>query len=244
MIEQTRDIATKDGAMETFICHPDRGQHPAVFLLMDAPGIREELRDMARRLATTGYCVLLPNLYYRSGVNELGQFMGEGSEAVREKMFALMGTLNMPLVMSDCDALIAFADGYAAAGKGPIGAMGYCMSGQYAIGVAAHRPDRVRAAASLYGVRLITDEPDSPHLAARKAKGEIYVAWAELDHYAPVAELEPFKAAMAEGGVKAEVELYKDADHGFAFPQRPAYSKPDAERHWERLFALFGRNLR
>jgi carboxymethylenebutenolidase len=243
MIEQQVDIETADGRMSTFVCHPERGgPFPVILFLMDAPGIREELRDMARRLGTAGYCVLLPNMYYRQGVNELGDFMG--STSVREKMFALMGSLNMSLVKSDVDALIAWADRYAHAGKGPVGAMGYCMSGQYAIAAAGHRPDRVRAAASLYGVRLMTDEPDSPHLAARNAKGEIYVAWAELDHYAPLAELEPFRTAMKAGGVNAEVELYKGADHGFAFPQRPAYSKPDAERHWERLFALFGRNLR
>src|SRR6202012_64848 len=104
-------------------------------------------------------------------------------------------------------------------GKGPIGAMGYCMSGQYAIAAAGHTPDRVRAAASLYGVRPMTEEPDSPHLAARKAKAEIYVAWAELDHSAPLAELAPFQASLKDGGVNAEVELYKGADHGFAFPQ-------------------------
>jgi carboxymethylenebutenolidase len=242
MIEQQIDIATADGKMSTFVCHPERGgPHPVVLFLMDAPGIREELRDMARRIATAGYCVLLPNMYYRSGVNELGDFMG--SESIRGKMFALMGSLNMSLVKSDIDALIAYADNYAPAGKGPIGAMGYCMSGQYAIAAAGHRPDRVRAAASLYGVRLMTEDADSPHLAARKAKAEIYVAWAELDHYAPLAELAPFQASLKEGGVTAEVELYKGADHGFAFPQRPAYSKPDAERHWERLFGLFGRNL-
>src|ERR1700749_4789674 len=118
MKEQIVDIRTKDGAMETFLCCPERGgPYPVILFLMDAPGIREELRDMARRLATAGYCVLLPNMYYRSGVNELGDFMG--SEAIREKMFALMGSLNMSLVKSDVDALIAYADGYAPAGKGP-----------------------------------------------------------------------------------------------------------------------------
>jgi carboxymethylenebutenolidase len=244
MIERQVDVPSKDGRMSTFICHPERGgAHSVVLFLMDAPGIREELRDMARRLASAGYFVMLPNLYHRSGVEELGQFIGEDAAPVREKMFALMGTLTIPLVMDDVDALIAFADADPAAAQRPIGAMGYCMSGQYAVAAAAHRPDRVAAAASIYGVRLITDAPDSPHLAARNAKAEIYVAWAEADHYAPVAELEPLRKALADGGVKAEVELYKGVDHGFAFPQRPAYDKPAAERHWERLFALFGRTL-
>lgn len=245
MIERQIDVATADGAMSTFICHPERGGPcPVVLFFMDAPGIREELRDMARRLASVGYYVMLPNLYYRSGENELGDFIGEANAPVREKMMGLMGTLTIPMVMSDADALVAFADNDPAASQGKIGAVGYCMSGQYAISAAARYPDRVGAAASIYGVRLFTDTPDSPHLAARKARGEIYVAWAETDHYAPLYQLEPMRASMAEGGVTAEVELYRGVEHGFAFPQRPAYDRAAAERHWERLFDLFGRTLR
>jgi len=239
MIERFADI----GGMNIFIVHPERGgPHPAILFYMDAPGIREELRDMARRLAAVGYYVMLPNLYHRSGVEEIGNFIGEEGAATRKKMFALMASLNMALVMEDTDRLVAYANADPAASKGPIGTVGYCMSGQYAIGAAARHPDRVRAAASIYGVRLKTDGPDSPHLAAQKANAEIYVAWAETDHYAPLEELEPFKQSL--DGVKAEVELYKGAEHGFAFPGRPAYNREAAERHWERLFALYGRNLR
>src|SRR6266850_2561273 len=109
MIEQTLDIATADGAMETFVCRPERAApFPAVFLLMDAPGIREELRDMSRRLATVGYYVLLPNLYYRSGVEELGPFMGEAGTAVRQKIMELMAGLTIDMVMDDTDALLDF----------------------------------------------------------------------------------------------------------------------------------------
>ena len=231
--------------MNTFIVHPERyGPHPVVLFYMDAPGIRGELRDMARRLASVGYCVMLPNLYHRSGVEELGQFIGEAAAGTRKKMFALMGSLNIALVMEDTDRLVAFADADAAASKGAMGTLGYCMSGQYAISAAARFPDRVRAAASIYGVRLKTGAPDSPDLAARKGHAELYVAWAETDHYAPLEELGPFEASLREGGVKHEVELYKGAEHGFAFPQRPAYNRDAAERHWERLFALYGRTLK
>src|SRR5580692_7731487 len=165
MIEQTLDIATGGGAMETFVVHPERGAHPPVLLLMDAPGIREELRDMARRLATVGYYVMLPNLYYRANVEELGPYIGEVNAATRQKALALMDTINIPMVMQDLDALIAFADQDAAAAKGAMGCVGYCMSGRYAINAAVRHPDRVRAAASIYGILLVTDEPDSPHLA-------------------------------------------------------------------------------
>lgn len=241
MIEKFADIA----GMNTFIVHPERGRpHPVILFYMDAPGIREELRDMARRLASAGYYVMLPNLYHRSGVEELGDFIGEAGTETRKKMFALMATLNIALVMEDTDRLIAYADADPAARADLIGTVGYCMSGQHAISAAARFPDRVRACASIYGVRLKTDAPDSPHLAARRGSAEIYVAWAETDHYAPLEELPPFEESLREGCVKHEVELYKGAEHGFAFPQRPAYDRDAAERHWERLFALYARNLK
>jgi carboxymethylenebutenolidase len=242
MIERRIEIITKDGAMNTFIVHPERhGPYPVILLYMDAPGIREELRDMARRIATVGYYVMLPNLYYRSGVEELGAFIGEAAAETRKQMFALMSSLTIPLVMDDTDALIAFSGADPAAAHGPMGTVGYCMSGRYALSAAVRHPDRVTAAASIYGVNLITDRPDSPHLTLRDSKAALYVAWAEIDHYAPLEQFEPFRAAVAEAGLNAEVELYPKAEHGFAFPQRPAYDKAAAERHWERLFALFGR---
>jgi len=243
MIERQIEIATKDGAINTFITHPERhGPHPVLILYMDAPGIREELRDMARRLGAAGYYVMLPNLYYRSGEEEMGEFVGEGADvaAVRTKFMGLMATLDIPMVMNDTDALIAFSNADPAASKGPIGTVGYCMSGRYALSAAVRHPGRVMAAASIYGVRLIEDAPDSPHLTLPGSEAELYVAWAEIDHYAPLDKLEPLRAAFAEASLKAEVELYPGVEHGFAFPGRPAYDKDAAERHWERLFALFG----
>lgn len=245
MIEKQIAIATNAGKMNTFICHPERhGPHPGVIFFMDAPGIREELRDMARRLATAGYYVLLPNLYYRSGEEEIGPFIGDANAGTREKMVKLMTGLTMRMIMEDADALIAFADRDPAAAKGKIGTVGYCMSGQYAMNTASRHPERVAAAASIYGVNLMTDRPNSPHLTAQQAKAEFYVAWAEIDHYAPLEQFEPFRKALSDAHVKAEVELYRGVEHGFAFPQRPAYDKQAAERHWERLFDLFGRTLK
>lgn len=245
MIEQTIDIATRHGATTTFIVHPERdGPYPVVLFFMDAPAIREELRDMARRMATAGYYVMLPNLYYRRGVLELKDLPPLPEAESRALMFDLMGSLTIPLVMSDADALLNFADLDPAAGKGRIATVGYCMSGQYAIAFAARYPDRVGAAASIYGVQLVTDRADSPHLAAQKAKAELYFACAEHDPYAPLEMVQALEASL-KSRAKAEVELYPDVHHGFAFPQRGSvYDKPAAERHWERLFALWRRTLR
>jgi carboxymethylenebutenolidase len=245
MHERQLDIDTKDGKMSTFVVHPERGgPHPLVLFYMDAPAIREELRDMARRIATAGYYVMLPNLYYRSGVMELGRIPMDPNAPERKRMMELMGSLSIAKIMDDTDALLAFAGADKAASKGKAGAVGYCMSGQYAINAAARFPDRVAAAASIYGVRLITDQPDSPHVVAKKAKAELYFACAETDHWMPLDQVEPLRQALQAAGANAEVEIYPKTEHGFAFPARPVYDKQAAERHWERLFALFGRNLK
>ena len=244
MIDQQIDIPTRDGRVTTFITHPERdGPHPVILFYMDAPGIREELRDMARRLATAGYYVVLPNMYYRAGVMEIGPIPPEEEAPERKRMFELMYSINIPLVMQDTAALLEFIASQPAAGNGPIGCMGYCMSGQYAINAAATFPDRVAAAASLYGTHLMTDRPDSPHRVAAKAKAELYFACAEVDRWAPLEMIEPLRNALREAGADAEVELYPGTHHVFAFPKRPIYDKAAAERHWERLHALFRRRL-
>jgi carboxymethylenebutenolidase len=244
MIERQLDLTTKDGKMSTFICHPERGgPHPIILFYMDAPAIREELRDMARRIATTGYYVMLPNLYYREGVMELGRIPPEPDAPERKRMMALMETLTIAKIMDDSETMLAFAAKDAAASKGAVGTVGYCMSGQFAINAAVRFPDRVTAAASVYGVRLITDAPDSPHRAGAKAKAELYFACAENDRWMPLEQIEPLRRALKTDGADAEVELFPGTEHGFAFPQRPVFNKPAAERHWERLFALFRRNI-
>jgi carboxymethylenebutenolidase len=245
MIERQVEIDTHDGRMNTFICHPERfGPHPVIIFFMDAPGIREELRDMVRRLATVGYYVMLPNLYYRSNVEELGPYIGEAFTATRQKLMQLMGTLNVPMVMDDADALIEFASKDAAASTRSMGCVGYCMSGRYAVNTAVRRPDKVRAAASIYGTALVTDDPHSPHLSMQRTDARLYFACAETDQYAPKEMVDTLRSALEKTGANAEVEIYPGTHHGFAFPQRPAYDKPAAERHWERLFTLFGDALK
>jgi carboxymethylenebutenolidase len=241
MIDSQVDIETKDGKTTTFITHPERGgPFPVILFYMDAPAIREELRDMARRLASSGYYVILPNLYYRAGVMEIGPL---GDPEVRTRMMELMNGLTIEMVMSDTEALLAFVDQDPAAADGPMGAVGYCMSGQFAINAAANFSDLFGAAASMYGTYLVTDRDNSPHRMARQAKGELYFGCAETDRWAPMATVAALTKSLADDGVDAEVELYPGVEHGFAFPQRAAYNKEAAERHWERLNALFGRRL-
>ena len=245
MIDQQIEIPTKDGHTTTFITHPERGgPYPVIIFYMDAPAIREELRDMARRLGTSGYYVMLPNMYYRSGVMELGPIPPDPEAPERKRMFELMNSINIPLVMEDTSALLAYADSQTGrAQRDIVGTVGYCMSGRYAVNAATHFPDRVKAAASIYGTHLATDQPDSPHLAGTKTKAELYFGCAETDIYAPQEIIEKVKQAMKADGANAEVEIYPGTHHGFAFPKRPVYHRDAAERHWERLLALYRRNL-
>jgi len=244
MLEQTLDIAGNDGAMETFICRPERGSHPAVFFLMDAPGIREELRDMVRRLASVGYCVLLPNLYYRAGRDTIygAQVLVHGS-AEHQRMRAVRTKMTIPPVMDDIAAMLAFVDAADGAKRGSVGIHGYCMSGPYALAAAARYPDRVAAAASFYGTWLVSEAVESPHRSFAKVKGELYIACAEIDELAPLAMVTELRTLFDEAGSPGELEIYPGVHHGFAFPQRKIYDKAAAERHWERLIGLYRRRL-
>ena len=242
MIERQIDIATKDGKSQTFIVHPDRGgPHPVILFLMDAPAIREELRDMARRFASSGYYVMLPNLYYRAGVMELGPIEYEPESPWRKKMAGLMNDLGIRHVMDDCEGMLAFADGDKAANAKSVGAVGYCMSGRFAVCAGGQFPDRVKATASIYGTLLVTGKDNSPHLIAKRSPAEFYFACAETDHWAPPEVIAALQKDLA--GAKGEVEVYMGAEHGFAFPLRRAYHKGAAEQHWERVLSLFGRRL-
>lgn len=246
MKERILDIATKDGAMETFAVHPERGgPYPPVLFLMDAPGIREELHDMARRLATVGYYVLMPNLYYRAGKDtKYGpDVLTHGSDE-HHRMRSVRTKMTIPPVMDDVAALIAFADAQKEVKRGgPVGAHGYCMSGPYALAAAARYPDRVVAAASFYGTWLVSDAVESPHLTLGEARGELYISCAEHDDLAPPEMVEELKVLFEKSGNPGELEVNPGVHHGFAFPQRWCYDKPAAERHWERLIALYRRWL-
>lgn len=243
MIEAEIPLQTADGTMSAFTTQPDEGgPFPAVLFYMDAPGKREELHDMARRIATTGYHVVLPNLYYRWTDSFVLDF-DTGSN--RDRMFELMHSLHNAMVCRDTEALLAHVDAHPDVAPGPVGCLGYCMSGPFALSVAAAFPNRVRAAASLYGVRLAVDADDSPHRHLDAIAGEIYVAAAETDSYAPPEMIAELESAIEASGVDGRVEWYPGTHHGFAFPTRGSvYDKAAAERHWARLHALFDRNLR
>ena len=241
MIEKHLDIPTADGAMNTFIVHPEEGgPHPVVLFYMDAPGKREELHDMARRLATVGYYVILPNLYYR---RTRDFWLQERTEAMMAVMFEHMAALTNAMVVRDTAALFSFLDADAAADARRVGAVGYCMSGPFVMHVAAEYPDRVAAIASIHGANMVTEQADSPHLVCSRIKAESYFACAEIDKWAPPPTVAALESALKAGDVNYRLEWYPKVEHGFVFPQRFCYDRDAAERHWERMFVLFGTNL-
>ncbi len=247
MIEEIIDLPAADGPMETFIARPERGgDAPAVFMLMDAPGIRDELYGMARRLAATGYAVLLPNLYYRAGRDtkyDTETVLEAGSEE-HARMRAVRTKMTIPPVMADVERMIAWADAASGIDGSKVGVHGYCMSGPYALAAAARFPDRVAAAASFYGTWLVNEEAEeSPHRTLAQAKGELYISCAEFDDLAPPEMVQQLKTLFEESGNSGELEIHPGVHHGFAFPGRWCYDVPAAERHWERLIALYRRNL-
>ena len=243
MIEHHLDIPTADGPMNSFVVHPDEGgPHPVVLFYMDAPGKREELHDMARRIAAVGYCVVLPNLYYRS---ERDFWLKERTEAAMAHMFTLMNSLGRETTEIDTRALLAYVDALPAADAARIGAVGYCMSGPFVMWAAAAFPDRLRCIASIHGANMATAAPDSPHRIAAQVHCESYFACAEIDKWAPPADIAALQAALEAAGTPHRIEWFPKVEHGFVFPLRVGiYDRPAAERHYERLFSLFDRRLR
>jgi len=243
MFEHHLDIPTAEGAMNTFVVHPeDGGPFPVVLFYMDAPGKRDELHDMARRIAAVGYHVVLPNLYYRRSRDYR---LEERTEPAMAEMFEHMATLNAATTLCDTEAMLHFVDAQAAADAKRLGAVGYCMSGPFVMWAAAANPERFRCIASIHGANMATDAPDSPHRMARKIKCESYFACAEIDKWAPPADIEKLQSALEQAGTPHRIEWYPGAEHGFVFPLRVGiYNQAAAERHWERLFSLFERTLR
>lgn len=241
-MRQTLEVVhTPDGEMPTYVFHPELGSGPwpTVIWLMDGPGIRPATRDMASRLATAGYCVLLPYAFYRNGLYR--EFSTSQDDVALRQSY--IKTLNTKLALRDIGALLSFRASLPAAGDSPIGVVGYCMSGPWAIAAAREFSSQVAVAASVHGVHLVTEAQDSPHRNLEGIRGRLYVSWADADALAPADGIPVLRAAIAEAGIDGEVEFMPGALHGFAATTNPQYNRTASERHWEQLHELF-RELR
>jgi carboxymethylenebutenolidase len=207
---------------------------------MDAPGMREELRDMARRVAKGGYCCLVPDLYYRLGTLRFD--IPRRNDAMSAVIRASMKSLTNAALADDTAGMLAFLDAQEKVKPGPVGCVGHCMSGPFAVTAAARFP-RMKAAAALYGVDMVTDQPDSPHRVLDQVKGELYIAFAETDPSVPETVVPELKKALAKAGTRHVLETIPNTHHGYCFAARADYNPVAAEATWEKLFDLWNRNL-
>ena len=246
MPERHVTVTTSEGGIPSFLATPESGApvSPVIFY-MDAPGFRDELCDMARRVAAAGYVCLLPDLYYRIGTIRLEMGYLRREPTAMTVMRACRNTLTNAMLMADTAAMMAFLDAQPEVETGaPVGAIGHCMSGRFVVSAAGTYPDRVQAVGSLYGVQIVTDEPDSPHLLADRMRAELYLAFAENDEYVPADVATTLERVLPEAGVEPTIITYPGTEHGFCFPGRDIYDHAAAEQTWTDILAMFGRRLK
>jgi len=225
------DVTTADGAMDCFVAHPDGdGPFSPVIVYMDVPGIREELRDFARRLADDGFMGILPDLYYREGKVRFD--LSKGEEEFK-RMFAAGSQLTNAMILRDTQAMLDYLDGLESA-RAETGIVGYCMSGQFVISAAGTFPERIKATAALYGTRMVTAKDDSPHQLIGQMQGEAYLGFV-------VSEMTPRLEANA--ALTCTLETHPGTEHGFCFPRRPQYDADAAEKVWAHMVQMYRRAL-
>ena len=235
------EISTPDGTADCYFVHPSSGAHPGVLVWPDALGLRPAFEQMGRRLAESGYAVLVVNPYYRSArapvVEEGATFR---DEATRKVIMPLMRSLSAETNVTDAKAFVAFLDAQDAVdGARKMGTTGYCMGGAITMRTAAEFPDRIGAGASFHGGRLVTDAPDSPHRLVGKMRAHYLFAIAENDDRKQPEAKTVLRDAFAAAGLPAEIEVYAGALHGWCPPDSAVYHEAQAERAWSRLLALF-----
>ena len=232
------DVTTPDGVADCYFVHPTSGAHPGVLIWPDAFGLRSAKKQMGRRLAESGYSVLVVNQYYRT---QRAPVVNTTNFAeVRDKLRPLMGSLNAGTQTRDARAFVSFLDTQPAVDRNrKMGTMGYCMGGPFTMRTAAAVPDRIGAAASFHGGGLVTDQADSPHLLVPEMKAHYLFAIAENDDKNQPEAKDVLRDAFARAGLPAEIEVYAGAMHGWCPPDSTVYHEAQAERTWSRLLALF-----
>jgi carboxymethylenebutenolidase len=253
VVDTDVEIKTPDGTCDAAFIHPKTGSHPGVLLWPDAFGLRPSMRAMASRLAAEGYSVLVPNPFYRvskAPFTDASKFDFQ-NPTDRAKLGPLMGSVNAPgNPEKDAVAYVAFLDAQKEVNKSKkIGTQGYCMGGPLVMRTAAALPNRIGAGGSFHGGGLVSDKPDSPHLLASKIKARMYFGIASNDDKTQPDAKDKLKEAFASAHVPAEIEVYSASMHGWCVSDMPMqngapiYNKPDAERAWTKLLALYKKAL-
>jgi carboxymethylenebutenolidase len=246
-VEKTMvDVPTEDGVADAYLVLPDApGPHPGVLMYQDAFGLRPRLKEMAERVAERGYAVFVPNLLYRGG--RAPQFdlsgLADPDERVRivQKIFPQIQALDADSITRDTKAYLDFFHAQNGVAPGPVVIVGYCMGGTNALRAIEAYPDRITALASFHAGRVVTDRPDSPHLAVGNIAGEAYFAHADNDQSMTPEQIRTLEAALDAAGVTYRSEVYEGAPHGFTMADTAAYQEAGEQRHWVNLFDLLDR---
>lgn len=242
------DIPTEDGVADSYLVRPDGdGPHPGVLMFMDAFGLRPRIEEMADRIADRGYAVLAPNILYRGGRSPQVDLSGlkdpDQRGKIFEKVFPLIQGLNTAAMTRDAKAYLDFFHAQGGVDPDPVVIIGYCMGGTNAVKAIEAYPDRIKAVASFHGGRLVSDQPDSPHLSVGKITGEAYFAHADHDASMNAEHIKTLEAALEEAGVTYRSEVYPGSPHGFTMSDTAMYHQPGEERHWRNLFEFLDRQL-
>jgi carboxymethylenebutenolidase len=234
-------IKTPDGTCDAYFVHPATGTAPGVLVWPDIFGLRPAFRQMGKRLAESGYSVVVVNPFYRT---KKAPTADKGAATPIPELLPLAQGLNETTHMADAKAFIAWLDQQSSVAKNrKIGTQGYCMGGPIAFRTAAAVPDRVGAIASFHGGGLVTKDPNSPHLQASKTKASLLIAIAANDDMRSPMEKDVLKETFMKSGQPAEIEVYANAAHGWCPPDSGVYNEPQAEKAWGRLIALYGKAL-
>jgi carboxymethylenebutenolidase len=239
--ESEVNVTTPDGAADCYFAHPASGKAPGVLMWPDIFGLRPAFRQMGKRLAESGYSVLVVNPFYRV---KKAPTADAGAATPIEQVRSLAQSLNETTQMTDAKAFIQWLDRQSSVAKNrKIGTQGYCMSGPIAFRTAAAVPDRVGAVASFHGGGLVTDKPNSPHLQAAKTQAQFLIAIAANDDARSPNEKNVLKETFDKANLPAEIEVYTDAAHGWCPPDSTVYNEQKAEKAWSRLLVLYGKAL-
>ena len=234
-------VTTPDGACDAYFVHPSSGTAPGVLVWPDIFGLRPSFRQMGKRLAESGFSVLVVNPFSRT---KKAPTADNGAATPIQSLMPLARTLSEATHMTDAKAFIAWLDQQPSVAKNKkVGTQGYCMGGPIAFRTSAAVPDRVGAVASFHGGGLVTDQPNSPHLQASKTKAQFLVAVAANDDQRAPTEKDMLKETFAKANLPAEIEVYTGAAHGWCPPDSGVYNEPQAEKAWSRLLALYGKAL-
>jgi carboxymethylenebutenolidase len=239
--ESDVNVATPDGSADCYFVHPASGAAPGVLIWPDIFGLRPAFRQMGKRLAESGYSVLVVNPFYRA---KKAPTAAAGGATPLQDVMPLARGLNETTDMTDAKAFIGWLDGQASVAKNrKMGTQGYCMGGRIAFRTAAAMPDRVGAVASFHGAGLVTDTPNSPHLQAAKSKAQFLIAIAANDDAKSPNDKVALKETFAKAKLPAEIEVYEGSMHGWCPPDSTVYNEPLAEKAWSRLLVLYGKAL-